>query len=148
MTTHTLPVTGVLDHIVVRRAIAGLIDIAILAVLYGLFVALFSDSEVTSSSAYDGLSLLVSLLYAGIALAYYFGLEALYARTPGKAIMGLKVVTLDDGPYTFGRVLVRNLLRIVDGLPGFYLVGLIFILLTNEHQRLGDVAANTTVARA
>ena len=43
------------------------------------------------------------------------------------------------------RAMSRNLLRIVDYLPAFYLVGVITMLCTKRHQRLGDLAAGTLV---
>ena len=46
---------------------------------------------------------------------------------------------------TFPVVLVRNLLRLIDILPGFYVVGAISILATRRAQRLGDLAAGTMV---
>jgi hypothetical protein len=38
-------------------------------------------------------------------------------------------------------------LRLVDILPGAYLVGIVTILVTRQNQRLGDVAAGTLVVR-
>ena len=48
---------------------------------------------------------------------------------------------------TSSRSSVRNLLRIIDFLPLFYLVGSISIVATQHDQRLGDLAAGTLVAR-
>jgi hypothetical protein len=42
---------------------------------------------------------------------------------------------------------VRNVLRLVDILPGAYLVGMITIIVTRRNQRLGDLAAGTLVVR-
>jgi hypothetical protein len=42
---------------------------------------------------------------------------------------------------------VRNLVRIVDALPGFYAVGIVAVLATSRNQRLGDLAAGTLVVR-
>jgi uncharacterized RDD family membrane protein YckC len=39
-------------------------------------------------------------------------------------------------------------LRIIDWLPFFYLIGFVLILVTSNRQRLGDLAANTIVVRA
>jgi hypothetical protein len=41
----------------------------------------------------------------------------------------------------------RNLVRFVDQLPGFYVVGVIAMFATPRHQRLGDLAAGTLVVR-
>jgi hypothetical protein len=42
---------------------------------------------------------------------------------------------------------IRNLLRIVDILPGNYAVGMLCILLNPRHKRVGDMAAGTVVVR-
>ena len=51
----------------------------------------------------------------------------------------------DLTPVTLGTSLVRNLLRTVDFLPLFYLVGLVTMLCNRRFQRLGDLAAGTLV---
>jgi uncharacterized RDD family membrane protein YckC len=68
-------------------------------------------------------------------------------RTPGKRLNGLRVVRIDGSPVTFFTSAVRNVLRLVDLLPGMYLVGIATILVTRQNQRLGDVAAGTLVVR-
>jgi uncharacterized RDD family membrane protein YckC len=68
-------------------------------------------------------------------------------RTPGKRLNGLRVVRVDGSPVTFFTSAVRNVLRLVDLLPGMYLVGIATILVTRQNQRLGDVAAGTLVVR-
>jgi uncharacterized RDD family membrane protein YckC len=68
-------------------------------------------------------------------------------RTPGKKAAGLRVVTETGGPVDFRASAIRNLLRIVDFLPGWYLVGVIAIITTKKNQRLGDLAARTLVIR-
>jgi uncharacterized RDD family membrane protein YckC len=74
--------------------------------------------------------------------------EGLTARTPGKFLLGLKVVKLDGGSYYWVAVLGRNVLRIVDFLPVLYLVGLVTIAVTEKNQRIGDLAVGTLVVRA
>jgi len=79
---------------------------------------------------------------------YDVGFEVLNSgRTPGKALNGLRVVRESGAPVTFGTSAVRNVLRVVDILPGTYLVGMISILATRRNQRLGDLAAGTLVVR-
>lgn len=66
-------------------------------------------------------------------------------RTFGKAIMGIRVVAHDGSPATFLDVVVRNLVRLIDALPGTYFVGLVAVLASPRAQRLGDMAAGTLV---
>ncbi len=42
---------------------------------------------------------------------------------------------------------VRNVVRLVDFLPSLYSVGVVAVLATRHHQRLGDLAAGTLVVR-
>jgi uncharacterized RDD family membrane protein YckC len=66
-------------------------------------------------------------------------------QTPGKKVLGISVINDDLSPVTLGTSMVRNLLRTVDFLPLFYLVGLITMLFNRRFQRLGDLAAGTLV---
>ncbi len=68
-------------------------------------------------------------------------------RTPGKSILRLRVIQRNGLRITFAQAVVRNLLRIVDLLPGFYLTGAIAALLDPSMRRLGDMAAGTIVVR-
>jgi len=82
------------------------------------------------------------LLYYG----YYAGFEALWGgQTPGKRAVGLRVITISGQPITPYDAILRNLLRIVDQLPGIYAVGVLSIFLTARNQRLGDLVAGTVV---
>jgi len=78
---------------------------------------------------------------------YFLLFEALnHGRTPGKRLMGIRVVMDTGHPITFAAAAVRNLIRIVDALP-FGMVGLAFVLFHPQNKRLGDIVAGTVVAR-
>lgn len=82
----------------------------------------------------------------------FFGYPAAFeryaaGRTPGKSVLGLRVVTIGGQPVSMATAALRNLFRIIDLLPGFYLAGLVSILMTGLHQRIGDVVAGTLVIR-
>ena len=90
----------------------------------------------------------------GIFLIFLFVIEWFYpvlfellmrGQTPGKKLLSIAVVNDDLSPVTLGTSLVRNLLRTVDFLPLFYLVGVITMLTNRRFQRLGDLAAGTLV---
>src|SRR6266568_1895550 len=69
-------------------------------------------------------------------------------RTPGKRLMGIRVVMDTGHPLTFTAAAVRNLVRIVDMQPLFtYQVGLAFVLFHAQNKRLGDIVAGTVVVR-
>lgn len=97
----------------------------------------------------NGYGSVVVLLASFLVFAAYDVLFEVFAggRTPGKRLNGLRVVLVDGSPVTFFTSAVRNVLRLVDILPGMYLVGIVTILVTRQNQRLGDVAAGTLVVR-
>jgi uncharacterized RDD family membrane protein YckC len=68
-------------------------------------------------------------------------------RSPGKAALGLRVVQRNGLPIDLGHSMVRNVFRIVDLLPAYYVVGLISMLVSPSGERLGDHAAATVVIR-
>ncbi len=82
------------------------------------------------------------LLYWG----YYTLFEAFWrGQTPGKHVMKLRVIKDSGRQITVFEAMSRNLLRIVDYLPAFYLTGVITMLCTKRNQRLGDLGAGTVV---
>jgi uncharacterized RDD family membrane protein YckC len=90
---------------------------------------------------------------AGIILFYfvlYWGYFSLFeafrnGQTPGKRVLNIRVIKDSGRQITFFEALARNLLRVVDWLPGIYLVGMISILVTKQNKRLGDLVADTIV---
>lgn len=77
---------------------------------------------------------------------YFIFMEwAWQGQTLGKRLLRLRVIDAQALRLTFSQVLLRNLLRVVDGLPGLYLLGGIVAFLSPKGQRLGDIAAGTIV---
>jgi uncharacterized RDD family membrane protein YckC len=130
------------------RILAGLIDFIPLVVLFLFMAATIGDFGNTGPNESFEVRLENEhfLLYLLIVYVYYIAFEAATASTPGKMLMGLKVVKVNGEPYTVGAVLLRNLLRLIDGFL-FYLVAIISIAVTRKRQRLGDLAARTLVVR-
>ncbi len=147
MTTEA-PAVAPAENLLGKRIAAGLIDSVVLFVLFVLVAAIFGDSSSGNSSFSLNLSGLPAVLYFALVIAYYIVPEATSGQTLGKKLIGLRVTTLDGSALTWGKVIVRNLLRIVDGLPALYLVGIIAIMTSKSHQRIGDMAASTVVVRA
>lgn len=125
------------------RMIALIIDSIFqgLAVLV-VFVVMASMGEGTTVGV-----IFIIVIFA-ILWGYFPAFEILWhGRTPGKRAQRLRVVRTDGQPAGAGPILVRNILRIADFLPGFYAVGSIAILSTRRNQRLGDLAGGTMVVR-
>jgi uncharacterized RDD family membrane protein YckC len=68
---------------------------------------------------------------------------AMRGRTPGKRIAGVRLVTREGDIPGAGPLLLRNIFRLLDSLPLCYLVGLVTVVLTEHHVRVGDLAAGT-----
>jgi uncharacterized RDD family membrane protein YckC len=82
-----------------------------------------------------------------LAMIVFSFTEGRWGRTPGKWLMGNRVVRTDLRPCGFGRALARNLILIVDEMFS-YLVAIGLIAFTENRQRLGDMAVGTIVVRA
>lgn len=81
-----------------------------------------------------------------LALDYFFICEALHGRTVGKRSMGLSVQSTAGGPAGVHRVAARNLLRPIDALPFFYLLGALTALISGRRRRrIGDLVGGTVV---
>jgi len=89
------------------------------------------------------------LTYFVISIGYGILLEWVgRGQTLGKRVLRLRVVDAEGLRLQLNQVVIRNLLRFVDMLPMFYLVGGIACFVSRRSQRLGDLAANTVVVRA
>ena len=121
------------------RSAAFLLDLLVQALLLFL-VGLVG-------SAFDGLGLaFFSIATFLVLLGYPILLEGFASgQTLGKRALGIAVVAADGTPATFLNAVVRNLVRVVDALPGVYFVGIVAVLVTERSQRVGDLAAGTLV---
>ena len=129
----------------VSRALAWSIDAAAIGVL-SILSAKLSQSFGGVSPDFAGA--LGAILYFAISVGYGILLEWRWrGQTLGKRVMGLRVVDAQGLRLQFPQIALRNFLRFVDMLPALYLVGGVAALLSRRCQRLGDLAANTIVAR-
>ena len=82
-----------------------------------------------------------------IYVLYFFLFEFFWdGRTPGKRLMGLRVIHVGGEPLSLSGAALRSVIRVVDLLPGG-LVGAVSIMATKRSQRVGDIAARTLVVR-
>ena len=124
------------------RAVTGALDLVFKGLVVGcLLIVLVALLGV------DGA--LVVVPAAGLAMLLYdVGFETLAGgRTPGKRIGGLRVVRSSGRSVDFTASMIRNALRLVDGLPLSYVPTIVSIVVTRRNQRLGDLAADTVVIR-
>ncbi|MBV8821039.1 MAG: RDD family protein [Acidobacteriaceae bacterium] len=91
---------------------------------------------------------IVAALVFVLHFGYFILFEFLWSgQTPGKRKVGIRVVKESGRSLTFAETVGRNLLRIVDELPGAYGVGTVVALLNSQNKRLGDFAAGSLVVR-
>jgi uncharacterized RDD family membrane protein YckC len=91
---------------------------------------------------------LFALVSFAIFVAYFAVFEILWGgQTPGKRLMRIRVIRENGYPLRAGDAVIRNLIRVIDFLPGLYLFGLLSMLFNSRAKRLGDFAAGTIVVR-
>ncbi len=91
----------------------------------------------------------ITVAYFVISIGYGIAAEWFWrGQTVGKRLLRLRVLDEQGLRLTFSQIVARNLLRFVDALPAFYMVGGVAMLASRRAQRLGDYAANTVVVRA
>jgi uncharacterized RDD family membrane protein YckC len=90
----------------------------------------------------------VALGAFAITVGYFMVFEIVWnGQTPGKRILGIRVIRESGYPIQAADSVVRNLVRIVDWLPLFYGIGVLVMLFNKRSKRLGDFAAGTLVVR-
>lgn len=127
------------------RALAMTVDTLVQYVVLGLgfvaFTYLLSDaSEIAPAVWIVGVFAIHWFYFVAFELAWS-------GQTPGKRLVGIRVVRAGGYPVTWVSVLARNLVRVIDALPGVYGVGLIAVFCEPERRRLGDLVARTLVVR-
>lgn len=137
------------------RIVAVIIDsiiLLIIAAIIAMPLGLSAMSMVPTNAALDMQTLFPLFSSFGLLnlvawLAYFTYFEGTSGQTPGKRIMGIKVVKDGNKKMTIPDAFIRTILRIIDSLF-VYLVGLISVVVTEKKQRIGDMAAGTVVVRA
>lgn len=94
-----------------------------------------------------GISDPICLIFLLIIFAYLIFMEAYIGQTVGKRITGTKVMDGNGKKIGFFKSVIRNMLRLVDGLPAFNILGIILIARSPTGQRFGDRVAGTYVFR-
>lgn len=134
------------------RFLAGFVD-TMLIFLAGMVLVLsalliFGTGTIDHVAVFFDDSWVVAFLIVIFFLLFwgYFAIFEFYmnGQTPGKRYIKIRVVKEGGGAIDFNDVIIRNLLRTVDGFP-FYPVAGIVMFVTRKIQRLGDLAAGTVV---
>lgn len=82
-----------------------------------------------------------------VQFGYFIFFEGMWqGQTPGKRLLGIRVIEQNGQPVTWGAVWIRNLVRVLDELPGL-VPGIIPMIADKNERRFGDLAAGTLVIR-
>ena len=129
----------------VIRFLAVALDLACVYIVTGVVSTVLALTQVVSADVAGAAFMLASVV---IALGYPMLLEWRWrGQTIGKKLLRLQVMDDQGLRLQFSQIVIRNLLRAVDFLPGFYGVGGVAAFFNGRGQRLGDLAANTIVVR-
>jgi len=135
-------------------ALQLLVVLAVVIVLL-LFAAIFGNhgnfAVPTGTGGKFGNALFIGLV-AIASFVLFFGYFIVFelawnGQSPGKRLLGLRVIRDGGFPVDAGASVIRNLVRVVEVSLGFYVVSAIVTLLSPENKRLGDFAAGTIVVR-
>jgi uncharacterized RDD family membrane protein YckC len=127
----------------VTRGVAWIVDSLVIGALSKLAGALLGLIGLISPDFFSGV---VLLAYFAISMGYGIWMEWRFrGQTLGKRLFKLRVMDDRGLHLEFSQVVIRNLLRFIDTLPVYYLVGGLACLINRKAKRLGDLAANTVV---
>jgi uncharacterized RDD family membrane protein YckC len=138
------------------RFLAQLADVLLIVgfyILIGIVIAIAASGASSTGPSTPGMTtadkwFLAGIIFINFAMIWgYFSLfEGLWhGQTPGKRWMKLRVIKDSGRAMTLFEAMARNLLRVVDLFPAFYLVGVIAMLCNRSQKRLGDLVAGTIV---
>jgi uncharacterized RDD family membrane protein YckC len=131
------------------RFLAWLVDLGLL-ILLGLMGAL-AGGVLDMARAGVGSAVIFVWVFV-LQWGYFLLFEWLWAgQTPGKRLMGIRVIQEQGTGISFYQAAVRNVLRVADGLPLLsvvalaYGLGFVVAACNRQQRRLGDLAAGTLV---
>ena len=126
------------------RFLAAIIDSVLIALAQAaLFFALAQTASIIEFAESVLIAIGAALGFA-ILWGYYIAFELTWnGQSPGKRLIGLRVVSEGGRPITVVGSIIRNLIRIVDFLPLLYGIGVIAMFIDGRARRLGDLAAST-----
>jgi len=138
--TFALPLAGP-----VSRSLAWMIDAACILACFQVGRVLIGLLGIISHDISSAVSIFIFfVLRTGYAMALEWFWQG---QTVGKRVLGLRVMDVNGLRLQPSQIVIRNLLRAVDSLPLFYLLGGAVCLISRQSQRLGDLAANTMVIK-
>ena len=141
-------IAGLIDHVIIG-AITLVLFFPAFAAIFAIGGSWWSLSQIWMPdfgilSWFGGLFAIHFLLW----LIYFTYFEGTSGQTIGKRRVQIKVVKEDDSRCDLGSAFIRSLLRVFDYLPFLYVIGITLIMVTEKHQRMGDMFARTMIVEA
>lgn len=131
------------------RFAAALIDAILFSIVAIVLLIVVALAARIGGSAVEGF--LLGLLLGGgvlLGIAYPFLWHAFgHGQTPGKRLLGIRVLSADGSPASTVQHLLRSLILVIDILPLPVPLGFMLAASMPRHTRLGDLAAGTLVLR-
>ncbi len=122
------------------RILAFMLDVVILGISALAVTLTFSQTGI-------GFSLWM-IIFIFPVVFYHFLFESLFnGQSPGKMIMGIRVVKIDGSQLSLGTCFIRWIFRLIDVTLLGGGIAVLLIIISGKGQRLGDMAASTTVLK-
>ena len=123
------------------RIVAFILDSIILLAAFMIFSGVLTSIGDEMGIAGTVLIFLPFLLYHLLMEVFFNG------QSVGKKALGIKVVKVDGSRPSLGAYLIRWIFRILEISFSSGLIAVLVVLVNGKGQRLGDIAAGTTVVK-
>ncbi len=128
----------------------GIQTLVMIGIIWGLIYAGAHVKDVPAPTRIEtnlAIAFIVTIVFI-VYFGYFILFEAFWnGQTPGKKLMGLRVVRDGGYPADFASIAVRNLIRVGEFAAGLYAISAVATVMSPENKRLGDMAAGTIVVR-
>jgi uncharacterized RDD family membrane protein YckC len=120
-----------------------------LVALLSVWTVIGTVASLSAASALQNWLIALGVLLTFVILVGYFLLFEVRwnGQTPGKRLTGTRVMKDAGFPIDLRAAVIRNLVRLIDLMPGIYAIGVVSAFFSAEYKRLGDFAAGTVVVR-
>ncbi len=130
-----------------RRMLGFIIDLILLILVWLVFGG--KPFSLSINWAYEKGKLITTvvkqdpisgLYFLGFLILYFIVTESIWGKTLGKLITSQKVVDINKIKPSFGKIVVRNICKIVD-----LIIGSVVFLFSSKNQNVGNMATQTYV---
>lgn len=131
-----------------ERILAFALDVFVVMIAYAIFSQLLM--LLSGGHLFDGFGWVILLVLLPFLLFFLYNIFFEIwniGQSPGKMALGIKVVRLDGKDPEWSDVVLRAVLQLVDSIFSSGVIGALLVKTTDKSQRLGDMAANTTVIK-